>query len=231
MKQQQTSLPSFMETFAFAQWVIKFPALTLLVITRKDLGYRLVSTLTLIPVFGLLAIVTVLATPGHEAAHPEHLLIFAGIGFANGIAQRIRRWRDVNNGVNHHTYYIGNSVFDFRWLPYFARRNRRAARYIEPLFWAGLGFALLPFSRALAVWLIFAALCLRFFENEVFQRQRNRDLDLMDSVIIAERQGATLEHYEQAQKPQQQTSTGIPTGLGEDIAKKISANKQNPSLN
>lgn len=221
-----------METFAFVQWAIKFPALTLMVITRRDIGYRLVSPFTLIPAFGLLAVVAVLAMPGNAAAHPEHLLIFAGVGFANGLAQRIRRWRDVNRGVNHHSYYIGNSVFDFRWLPHSARRNRRAARYIEPFFWAGIGFALLPFSRALAVWLIFAAFCLRGFENQIFERQRNRELDLMDSVIVAENQARVLEQYEQSQNPPQpQASTGIPTGLGDDIAKKIHANKQNPSLN
>lgn len=219
-----------METFAFVQWAMKFPALTLMVLTRRDMGYRFLHPLMLIAVFGLLAVVTILATPGHEAAHPIHLLIFAGVGFANGIAQRIRRWRDVNRGVNHHSYYIGSSPFDFRWLPYFARRNRRPARYIEPLFWAGIGLTLFPFSRALAMWVIFAAFCLRGFEDQIFRRQRNRELDLSDNIIIAENQARVLEQYEQAQNPpQHQTSPGIPTGLGDDISKKVQ--KNNPSLN
>jgi hypothetical protein len=233
MKQQQSSGPSFVENLAFVQWAMKFPALTLMVLTRRDIGYRFLSPLMLIAVFGLLAVVATLATPGNEAAHPAHLLIFAGIGFASGIAQRIRRWRDVNRGVNHHSYYIGSSAFDFRWLPFFVRRNRRVARYIEPLFWAGLGFALLPFSRALALWLIFAAFCLRGFEDQVFRRLRNRDLDLMDSIIVAEDQALTLEQYEQAHHPpQHQNSPGIPTGLGDDIQKNIHSQKHNnPSLN
>ncbi len=171
-----------METFAFVQWAIKFPALTLMVITRRDIGYRLLNPLILIAVFGLLAVVTIVATPGNEAANPMHLLIFCGVGFFNGLAQRIRRWRDVNRGVASHSYYIGSSPFDFRWLPYFVRRNRRVSRYLEPALWAGIGLALFPYSRALAVWLVFAAFCLKGFEDQVFRRERNRDLDLGDNI-------------------------------------------------
>ncbi len=221
-----------METFAFVQWGMKFPALTLMVFSRRDIGYRLLSPFMLLAVFGLLAVVAILATPGHEAAHPEHLLIFALVGFLSGIAQRIRRWLDVNRGVIRHSHYIGTSAFDFRWLPFIVRRNRRVARYVEPIFFALIGLALFPFSRALAVWLIFAAFCLRGFEDQVFRRQRNRELDLSDSAIIADQQARVLEQYEQAQHaPPNEGSTGIATGMADDIQKKIHANKENPSLN
>lgn len=207
-----------MESYAFVQWGMKFPALTLTVFTRPDIGYRQLNPLTLLAVFGLLAVVTVLATPGNEAAHREHLLIFAGVGFVSGLVQRIRRWCDLNRGVINHSQYIGTSRFDFSWLPPFVRRNRRVARYVEPVFFAGIGLALLPYSRALAVWLIFAAFCLRGFEDQVFRRERNRDLDLMDSIIVAEEQTRVLELYEQANNPpQHQVSPGIPAGLGGDI--------------
>src|ERR1700690_2789009 len=176
MKQQQPSGPSFMETYAFVQWGMKFPALTLMVLTRTGIGYRLVNPLTLMAVFGLLAVVTILATPGNEAAHPEHLLIFTGVGFVSGLVQRIRRWSDLNRGVIHHSQYIGTSRLDFPWLPHFVRRNRRVARYVEPVVFAGIGLTLLPYSHALAMWLVFAAFCLRGFEDQVFRRERNRDL-------------------------------------------------------
>ena len=231
MRKQQSSGPSFLESYAFAQWAIRFPALTLMVLTRPDIGYRLVNPLTLIAVFGLLAVVTVLATPGHEAAHPEHLLIFAGVGFISGIAQRIRRWSELNRGEIRHSYYIGTSRLAFRWLPQSLHKNRRVARFLEPALFAGIGLALLPYSQALAMWLCLASFCLRAFEDQVFQRERSRDLDLMDSVIVAQEQTRVLERYEQAQNPpQHQATPGIPSGLAKDIQAKIKKHG-NPSLN
>lgn len=220
-----------METYAFVQWGMKFPALTLMVLTRTDIGYRLLNSLTLMAVFGLLAVVTILATPGNEAAHPEHLLMFAGVGFVSGLVQKIRRWCDLNRGVIHHSYYIGTSRLNFPWLPHCFRRNRRVSRYCEPALFAGIGIALFPYSHALAMWLIFAAFCLRGFEDQVFRRERNRDLDLIDNIITAEEQTRVLEQYEQAQNlPKHQASPGIPSGLAPDVQAKI--NKcSNPSLN
>jgi hypothetical protein len=219
-----------MESYAFVQGAMKFPSYTLITISRRDIGYRILSPAVLFAVFGLLAVVTIVATAGNDAANPMHLLIFAGIGFANGIAQRIRRWRDVNRGVATHSYYIGTCPLDFPWLPYFVRRNRRVARFAEPALWAIIGVAIFPYSRALGLWLVFAALSLRGFEDQVFRRERNRDLDLGDAVIIAEDQARVLEQYEQSQNPpQQQNSAGIPSGIGDDIKRKI--HKNNPSLN
>jgi len=232
-QQSSSSSPSFIQIYALMQWLIKFPALTLMVMTRRDIGYRLLNPLILIAVFGLLAVVTILSIPGNESANQAPLLVFALIGFLSGIAQRIRRWRDVGRGVNHHTYYIGSSPLDFHWLPSFIRRNRRVARYIDPIVCAGIGLTLFPYSPALAAWLVFAAFCLRGFEDQVFQRERNRDLDLADSIHISEEQSRVLEQYEQARNaPQHQNSPGIPTGLGDDIQKKIHSQKHsNPSMN
>jgi hypothetical protein len=64
---------------------------------------------------------------------------------------------DLNNGIAQFSYYIGSSPFDFRWLPNFVRRNRRVARYFDPIFCAAIGLVLFPYSRALAMWLVFSA--------------------------------------------------------------------------
>lgn len=211
---------SLVELYAFVRWGMQFPALTLMVFTRPDLGYRLLRPLKLVATFGLLAVLSLLllATPGHEAAHPEHLLIFACIGFYKGLAQRALRWRELNRGVMRHSYYIGTSRFEALWLPRFLRRKRRvAARYIESFCISAIGFALVPFSHLLGVYLVFASSCLRTFEDQEFRRQQNRDLDLMDSIIVAQQEARLLEEYEQTRNPsQQQTSPGIPTGPGED---------------
>lgn len=223
-----------MQSYNFVNWLMQYPALSVMVVLRRDIGYRLLNPFILFATFGAVAFITVLATPGHEEARPYDLLIFCGIAFVNGIAQRIRRWWELNRGVQQHSYYIGSSPFDFRWLPNFVRRNRRVARYIDPVFCAGVGLALFPYSRALAIYLVFAGFCLKAYEYQVFDRERHRDLDMMDSLIVSEQQARTLEQYEQAKTApqQQQPDAGVSTGLGDDLKKKGKFPKSSdPSLN
>jgi hypothetical protein len=213
-----TERRNFIQDFYFAQWFTQFPALTIQVILRRDVGYRVLNPLKLIAVMGGLAVIAILATPGNEDARPTDLLVFAGISFLFGLAQRIRRWLDVDKAARQHSYYVGSSPFDFRWLPNFIRRNRRVARYFDPLACALIGVTLLPYTRALAMWLIFSGFCLRALEHQIFAKERNRDLDLSDSVIMAEQQARNLDRMDQSQsKTQHQADGGIPTGLGDDI--------------
>ena len=193
-----------------------------MVFLRRDLGYRFLSPFKLIAVMGGLAVVAILETPGNEDARTWDLGVFAVIGFALGVYQRLRRWADLNNGVARFSYYIGSSPFDFSWLPNFMRRNRRVARYCDPVFCALIGLALFPYSRALAMWLVFSALCLRSFEDQVFQRERHRDLDILDSLLIAEDQIRTMDAYQQAQGvANHQPEQGVPSGVGDDIEGQI----------
>lgn len=223
MARQPQPGPSFSQQYAMAQWFMQFPALTLMVFLRRDIGYRMLKPGILLAVFGLLAMVTILATPGNEAARPVDLLIFAGVGFMAGIAQRIRRWWDIERNVRQHTFYIGTSPFNQRWTPAFFRRNRRTARLLDPLFCAAIGLALLPFSRALAVWLIFSAFCLRVFEDITFNRERTQELDMADGLIDSQIQGENVEHFSgpSADGQTPPAEPGFPTGIGEDIKAKV----------
>jgi hypothetical protein len=115
MRPQPNQGPTFMQQYAMAKWFMQFPALTLMVFLRRDIGYRLLNPLVLLAVFGLLAVVAILAMPGNAAAGPVGLLIFAALGFFSGIAQKIRRWRDLERNVRLHSYYVGTSPFDQRW--------------------------------------------------------------------------------------------------------------------
>jgi hypothetical protein len=226
MPPQPTQQSSFLEKYSLITSLMQFPALTVMVCLRRDIGYRLLNPLQLIVVFGLLFVLAILAMPGNEAARPIDLAIFAGIAFVNGLCQRVRRWIQLARGHNHLSYYVGSSPFDFRWLPDFARRNRRVARFVDPIFCAAVGLMLFPFSRALGMWLVFSGLCLRAYEDQIFRRERNRDLDIIDSLIISEHQSETLEQFEQSQAPAQfQPDAGIPTGLGDDVQTQINQRK------
>jgi len=224
--QPQQQGPTFREQYAFAKWFMQFPALTLMGLSRRDVGYRLLNPLLHIAVDGSLALVGILAEPGHEDVRPIDLLIFALLSFCAGLAQRIHRWWELNAAVRQHSFYIGTSPFNFRWLPKIFRRNRRMARFIDPIFWFLIGLALFPFSRVLACYLMFAAFCLRTYEYIIHQRERNLDLDAVDGLINAELQGETVEQFENVQdtRPQQQ-ATGIPTGLGQDVREHIKRRK------
>src|ERR1700722_6419617 len=183
---QKPLITSILENVGFAKWLTQFPALTLMVLLRRDIGYRLLNVGVLTAVFGLLAVVTVLATPGNESANTTPLLVFAGLGYFNGIAQKIRRWGSMNRGIVIHSYYLGSSPFAFAWLPNFMLRNRRVARFGDPIICTIIGLALFPFSHALSVWVTFSAFCLRAYEHQIFQRELHRGFDFEDSIIEAE---------------------------------------------
>jgi hypothetical protein len=233
MRPQPNPAPPLIQQYQFAKWLMRFPALTLMVYLRRDLGYRLLNPLALLATFGGLFVVAVLATPGNEAARPMDLAVFAVVGFLIGMVQRIRRWWSLNRGVQPHSYYIGSSPFSQKWLPEFLRRNRRAARFLDPIACAGLGLALLHISHALAMWLIFSAFCLRAYEFMAHDRRQNLELDITDSLIESEIQAQFFERKAHGQDASPELpDAGIPTGIGGDIKTKIHTRKHsNPSLN
>jgi len=207
----------------FSQWIMQFPALTVMVFLRRDLGYRLLNPLALMAVTGFLSLISISAQPDNADNQPVFLLLFAVMAFIVGMSQRLKRWQELNRGVRQHSYYIGTSCFEtIRWLPMFCRRNRRTARFIDPFVCIIIGAALFPVSRFLAMWLIFSGICLRSFEYVIHQRERNRNLDMIDSLIISEAQGETVERFEEPPGAEsQQPDPGIPTGIGDDIKSKI----------
>ncbi|TAL00755.1 MAG: hypothetical protein EPO07_09270 [Verrucomicrobia bacterium] len=221
MPPQPDQSPSFMQQYIIVKWLIQFPARSVMVLLRRDIGVRLLNPLVLAAVFGFVAVLAILATPGNEAARPGDLLIFAGLGFLSGIVQRVRRLWGMSRNVRQHTYYIGSSPFA-KWLPEFLRRNRRDGRFIDPLFCMTVGFILLPYSKALAMWLVFSGFCLRLFEFTVHEREQENELDLKDSLVEAEQNSRTVEQSEHVpDEMPEQSDAGIPTGIGSDISEQV----------
>jgi hypothetical protein len=201
----------------------RFPALTVMVCLRRDLGYRAVSLLALVV---MTAILIALASNAKPENRPQDLMIFALVMFLLGSTQRIRRWRQFRQGVRQHSYYIGTSPFDFRWLPGFIRNERRIARYLDPLVCVVIGFWLLRYSVCLALWLLFAGVALRAFEDVIYKRELHQRLDTIDGLVMSEIQADNIERFtkEAAANPQHQR-TGVPTGLGDDIQDRIKSRK------
>ena len=167
--------------------------------------------------------VAILFAESYPSAHLEHLFIFGILAFLLGIAQRFQRWVEHLFGKLQHSYYIGTSPFDWRLLPQFLRRRRRVARFVDPAVCAITGFYFLPVSRPLSLWLIFAGMCLRVFEDAVHRKELNQSLDVLDGLIESEVHTNNVEIFERPPEtqPKQKPTTAVPTGIGADIEKQI----------
>jgi hypothetical protein len=225
MSFQPPDKTSFAQKYADAVWLARFPALTILTLLRKDLGYRILSPLALFAVNGILALVAILAMPGSHDGGPLALLLFAILSFLSGMSQRFKKWREWNRNVRSHSYYLGSSPFNFKWLPEFCRQNGRVERFFDPIVCALVGLVLLPSLPALALWIGFSSACLRVFEHAVFMRERNRDMDIFDSIAISQHVALVIEPTEHTTAKGQPPQQGIQVGLGPDIAEKIKLRK------
>ncbi len=204
----------------------QFPALTLLVFLRRDLGYRMLNPVWLVGITLFMIAIVGLAS---ETRRPDDLLIFALATLTLGLYQRYNRWQEFCRGIQHHSYYIGTSFLErFRW-PEFLRRDRRISRYLEPLLCGLIGVLLLPYTPTLAWWIIFSAICLRAVEHSVFRKELTRHLDTLDGLVNSEIQGQMVEHFSSPSAHEQaEAAQGIPTGLGADIHERIKARKPGP---
>lgn len=211
-----------------SKWLMRYPAMTVMVFLRRDIGYRLLSPLPMIVMTGILMLVAAIIPPDKPGAHPEWLFWFAMLSLFLSSCQRTKRWREFKKGVLQHTYYIGTSPFDYRWLPQFCRRFRRMARFADPFFCIFAGLVLLPESTVLGFWLMIAGAALRIFEDVVFQKELNRDFDILDSVITSEVHSNTVETFDDsAPHTPQPSSNAIPTGLAPDIEANIKKRRSN----
>ena len=225
MQPQSNRIPLWRQ-LEIARFLTKFPALTVMVFLRNDIGYRLLNPLHLFWVSGFLAFVALLFGDSYPTARLCDLFTFACVVFAVGMVQRAERWRDHKRGITQHSYYIGTSPFHMLRPPMFLRRQRRLERFIDPAACALIGFYFLPVSRPLSLWVIFSGMCLRVFEDAVRRKELNQTLDLLDGLVESNVHTEEVERFEptpekQPRQRQQQPTTSVPTGVGSDIAKQI----------
>lgn len=209
----------------FVRKLMAFPALSVMVFLRRDLGYRILNPAWLIGVTLVEIVIASLNRPT-SANSLNGLLAFALATFGIGMIQRFKRWREIAKGVRQHSFYIGTSDFDFRWLPASLRRNRRIARTIDPLFCIIAGLIARQYAPALGFWLVFAGVCLAGFEADVHRRELDRKLDLVDGLIGSEFQGDIVEQFDEAPDSRsQQPNSGVASGMADDIHENLRRRK------
>jgi hypothetical protein len=170
----------------------------------------------------------VVAAFAQHTEKPEALMLYAVLMLIVGLGKRFVRWMEIRRGIKQHSQYIGDSVFEFQWLPAIVKKNRRLTSWFDPLACVLIGFHLLKISPALGGWLIFSGFALRVLEDTVYRREFNHSLDTVDGVVSSEVQADTVERFSEpsAQTQQEQNSDGgLPTGLSLDLQQRISGRK------
>lgn len=229
MAQQQPPVEkfSFKDQVNAVNWIMNLASLTLIVIMRRDCGFRFLNSFHLIgTALGLLVICSLTQEPDYR---PIDLAIFALAMLATAFGQKFRRWREIGKANPEHSYYMGTSCFQFRWLPRFLKRNRRMARFFDPLFCFCVGLIFATVSHALGLWVMFAALCLRFVEYRAWQNYLMMQLDIGDGTADAEMHSRIVDKLTTPtaqMRTQQQGAEAISTGMGDDIQEKIKRRKQ-----
>jgi len=140
--------------------------------------------------------------------------------------QRYRRWKELCNGERWHTMSPGISYLELLPLPPILRAHRRIYRFLDPaaVFVFSMFFGMF-ISRPLAQWFAISSFALFIFEQTLFEKQLDRDLDILDGLVVAEVQAETVKHFEGPQPGEQERTleetAGIPTGVAFDIHRQI----------
>ena len=213
------------EKMKIAQYLAIFPAITIIIFIRRKVGFRMLKPSRLIGIAAFLSFIDGLLTTFNRS--PGVLFTeFTWAILIVGFFQRYRRWKEINNGQRWHTLSPGVSYLELLPLPRFLIAHRRIYRFVEPSLCFVLAMLMGIFvSQGLARWIAFSSICLFIYEQTLFEKQLDRDLDILDGLVAAEVHKETVEHFSGEQPEDKQRTldetAGIPTGVAYDIQRQI----------
>jgi hypothetical protein len=224
---QRTEDLTLSEKMKIVQYLSILPAITIMVFMRRKVGFRMLKPSRLIGMAFFLWIIGDIFSmlPFTQPAgfiYDRFPLLLLVVGFY----QRYRRWKELCNGERWHTLSPGISYFELLRLPPVLRAHRRIYRFLDPAacFIFSMFFGIF-FSQPLARWFAFSSFCLFIYEQTLFEKQLDRDLDILDGLVVAEVQAETVKHFEGPQPSEEQRTleetAGIPTGVAFDIHRQI----------
>lgn len=228
--QQRSQSLSLFEQYRIFKNLLIFPALTVMVLSRRNIGYRLVNPGWMIV---MAFIVWFIAVTCQDPKRPDELNMYmrgyAYAIFGFGLLQRFQAWKAIRKGSPWHSYDTGVSFFEVS-LPFLRFQNRFTKRFIDPAFIAAVGWFVIAryISIPFGYWVIFAAWCLFWVEAFSHERAVERDLDVADGLIAAEAQSDTAQHFERrgSRSTSSAENAAIPTGLGRDIENRLPRNRR-----
>ena len=210
-----------MQRIETVQLVALFPALTLLVILRRKIGFRLVKPTTLL----VMAIIMVMSALFLPLQSKKSLIVYAGVMFVAGIVQRRVHWRSIKlRKDERHTRATGISYFDADWMLPIFLDERVVYRFFDPILCFLIGFGLWALKiQALAWWVLIGGMALMIFEQGYYERLLNRVLDIYDGRIEAAIQQEIATDFSKQPKAANKKlkARGLPSGIGTDIVEKV----------
>lgn len=212
------------------QWLSFFPALTLMVFTRQRLGFRVLKPTNLIGITMVIWFIQGICGMNILFLHQVGGVFsaFPWIFLTMGFWQRRARWKELLAGQCWHSYSSGISFLEkIPFMPAYFKDQRRLYRWGEPalLFLLSMGVGIL-LSQGLARWMALSAIAMAIYEQTAYDRQLERDLDILDSLVASEVQSSTVQHFTEPQAGEQvlsldQTAGVVSTGAAYDIKKQI----------
>jgi hypothetical protein len=225
MPQQKLEDMTIPEKMELVRTLSLFPAITVMVFIRRKLGFRMMKPTWLVVLTIIMLLIPVLFS---AVAQPFGFLmvIYALSMLGLGLFQRWQRWKELCNGERWHTFSPGISYLETLPLPPFFKSHRRVNRFLDPALVAIVALLVgLLLSHGLGIWLMFSALFLCVYEQNLYDKQLANDLDTLDGLVAAEVQAETVKHFDGKQPEEQQRSleetAGIPTGLAPDIHRQV----------
>lgn len=230
-KESQTDFMelTWSQRFQFVRVTSFFFAITVMVFTRRKLGFRMIKPIIMVVLtLSMLTAAIMFQQVLGPCVWPMVLYALAMYGWS--MYQRWCRWKELCRGERWHSYAPGISYLESLPWPEFMLRCRRITRFIEPplVMLAGLILGL-TLSRGLGIWLVWSGIFLFVFEQNLFESTLASSLDTLDGLVAAEIQAENVQHFEQPQPEQKprtlEETAGIPTGLAPDIEKQVELRK------
>ena len=234
---QPTQDLTLSEKMKIVQYLSILPAITIMVFMRRKVGFRMLKPSWLIGMACFLWFIDGVCNTNFLILSPCGPIFsdFPWVMLAAGFFQRFLRWRDLCNGKRWHTFSPGISYFELLPLPRFLKAHRRIYRFIDPLacFIFSMYFGMY-FSSPLARWFALSSFALFIYEQALFERQLDRDLDILDGLVAAEVQTETVEHFAGPQPDEDrrtlEETAGIPTGVAYDIHRQIETRRAQQAM-
>lgn len=228
-QQSMQQKPTIEQRIAGIANLALYPAIPVIVLIRRKPGFRFLNPAKLFVMFLLLNALSVFGyTSGGATPAVALLQLFAWGTLIMGLVKRQLRWRDIKNGVSWHTQSRGISSLSF--LPV---SDSNLKRWAEPIAVIVIGLLLaVPFTF-FGYYLIFAGLCLFYFEAWDYEQSLAMMLDQLDSLVDSEVMDGNVQYYSQdnvSQRPLEQTA-GIPTGIAPDIEVQIQRRRRGAGTN
>ena len=173
---------------SFLMIFLAIPSLSVMVLFRRKVGYRVIQPWMLFIIFFVLATLgsgpALLGTMSGDISPAHYLTTLAAFTVVGlGIFWRWSGWQSIRRGERWHTKSRGISYLHSA-LPMLSEFI--VQRYLEPSICFILGLIFIRFSTPFGLWLLLSGGSLAVMESMIYDIQINNMLDQLDGIVEGE---------------------------------------------